>query len=315
MIAAQGAGAAGASRRRSRRCSARRPSLLPAMNGVPWWFLPAAAPRRAAARRASTPAARCSRALPLARVARLRRPPDAARARRPGMVRHGFGERLIVGEPAGGAVGARRRGLRARSPSAGFEAEASADIRREVWYKLWGNMTMNPVSALTGAGRDRDPRRPAGARLHAAHAWPRRRRSARASAARSRSPARSAWTWRASSAASRPRCCRTPIAGRPIELDALVTRGARDRRARRRADAEHRRPARPDAADGAAARPLPADAAVGVAPARRPRRRAGASPVLSRARAHALRFEGRWKFCSSTCPAARRPGSRPRKPP
>jgi 2-dehydropantoate 2-reductase len=33
----------------------------------------------------------------------------------------------------------------------GFEAEASADVCREVWYKLWGNMTMNPVSALTGA--------------------------------------------------------------------------------------------------------------------------------------------------------------------
>ncbi|HEY9240077.1 MAG TPA: ketopantoate reductase C-terminal domain-containing protein, partial [Burkholderiaceae bacterium] len=35
--------------------------------------------------------------------------------------------------------------------AAGFTTEASADIRREVWYKLWGNMTMNPVSALTGA--------------------------------------------------------------------------------------------------------------------------------------------------------------------
>jgi 2-dehydropantoate 2-reductase len=35
--------------------------------------------------------------------------------------------------------------------AAGFTAEASADIRHDIWYKLWGNMTMNPVSALTGA--------------------------------------------------------------------------------------------------------------------------------------------------------------------
>ncbi len=38
---------------------------------------------------------------------------------------------------------------------AGFTAEASTDIRRDIWYKLWGNMTMNPVSALTGATSDR----------------------------------------------------------------------------------------------------------------------------------------------------------------
>jgi 2-dehydropantoate 2-reductase len=37
----------------------------------------------------------------------------------------------------------------------GFEVEESADVRREVWYKLWGNMTMNPLSALTGATLDR----------------------------------------------------------------------------------------------------------------------------------------------------------------
>ena len=37
---------------------------------------------------------------------------------------------------------------------AGFKAEASTDIRHDIWYKLWGNMTMNPVSALTGATTD-----------------------------------------------------------------------------------------------------------------------------------------------------------------
>ena len=38
---------------------------------------------------------------------------------------------------------------------AGFEATASADVRHDIWYKLWGNMTMNPISAITGATVDR----------------------------------------------------------------------------------------------------------------------------------------------------------------
>jgi 2-dehydropantoate 2-reductase len=37
---------------------------------------------------------------------------------------------------------------------AGFEAEGSQSIRSDIWYKLWGNMTMNPVSAITGATCD-----------------------------------------------------------------------------------------------------------------------------------------------------------------
>jgi 2-dehydropantoate 2-reductase len=38
---------------------------------------------------------------------------------------------------------------------AGFDATVSADVRRDIWYKLWGNMTINPVSAITGAPTDR----------------------------------------------------------------------------------------------------------------------------------------------------------------
>jgi 2-dehydropantoate 2-reductase len=37
---------------------------------------------------------------------------------------------------------------------AGFEVTESADVRQDIWYKLWGNLTMNPVSALTGATID-----------------------------------------------------------------------------------------------------------------------------------------------------------------
>jgi len=39
--------------------------------------------------------------------------------------------------------------------AARFEASVSQQIQKDVWYKLWGNMTVNPISALTGATTDR----------------------------------------------------------------------------------------------------------------------------------------------------------------
>jgi 2-dehydropantoate 2-reductase len=125
--------------------------LLPAMNGVPWWLLPAAMPAQAPLASVDPGGAMLAR-LPLERVlgcvVHL-----AASSPSPGRVRHTIGERLIVGEPAGG-VSARVDAVCAALASAGFQAEASADIRIDVWYKLWGNMTINPVSALTGALTD-----------------------------------------------------------------------------------------------------------------------------------------------------------------
>ncbi|MDQ6629113.1 MAG: 2-dehydropantoate 2-reductase [Pseudomonadota bacterium] len=125
--------------------------LLPAMNGVPWWFLPAALPEQAPLASVD-PGGRLLAKLPLARVlgcvVHL-----AASSPAPGTVRHTVGERLIVGEPSGG-TSARVDAVCAALASAGFKAEASADVRLDVWYKLWGNMTINPVSALTGAATD-----------------------------------------------------------------------------------------------------------------------------------------------------------------
>ena len=125
--------------------------LLPAMNGVPWWFLPAALPKQPPLVSVD-PGGRLLAQLPLARVlgcvVHL-----AASSPEPGRVRHNVGERLIVGEAAGG-LSPRVAAVCAALASAGFQAEASADVRRDVWYKLWGNMTINPVSALTGATTD-----------------------------------------------------------------------------------------------------------------------------------------------------------------
>jgi 2-dehydropantoate 2-reductase len=72
----------------------------------------------------------------------------------PGLTRHNVGNRLIIGEPRGGDS-PRLRELAETLARARFDVEVSACIQRDVWYKLWGNMTMNPVSALTGATVDR----------------------------------------------------------------------------------------------------------------------------------------------------------------
>jgi 2-dehydropantoate 2-reductase len=63
---------------------------------------------------------------------------------------------LILGEPAeqNGKVSTRVQQLVADLQAAGFNASASAQIQKDVWYKLWGNMTVNPISAITGATTD-----------------------------------------------------------------------------------------------------------------------------------------------------------------
>src|SRR3546814_2510592 len=71
----------------------------------------------------------------------------------PGVVQHQNGFGMIIGEPTGGLTG-RAQGVADMLCEAGFEATQSADIRRDIWYKLWGNLTLNPVSAITGATLD-----------------------------------------------------------------------------------------------------------------------------------------------------------------
>ena len=126
--------------------------VMPAMNGVPWWFLQAAPASVTLADRTLAsvdPGARIAALIPLERVVGCVVHLTCS-SPEPGSIKHGFGDRLIVGEPAGGAS-ARVEAIVAALAGAGFSAEASADIRHDIWYKLWGNMTMNPVSALTGA--------------------------------------------------------------------------------------------------------------------------------------------------------------------
>lgn len=68
----------------------------------------------------------------------------------PGVVRHTAGNRLIVGEARGGNS-TRAVALAQTLSNAQFDLVLSNDIQYDIWFKLWGNMTAGPVSAITGA--------------------------------------------------------------------------------------------------------------------------------------------------------------------
>jgi len=127
--------------------------MLPAMNGVPWWFgagVPAIGERPL---ESVDPGGGIAAAIPLEQVIGCVVHASAA-TQAPGVTLHRMGRGLIVGEPSGGES-ERVRNLSRLLSRAGFEVTASARIRYDIWYKLWGNMTMNPVSALTAATTDR----------------------------------------------------------------------------------------------------------------------------------------------------------------
>ena len=127
--------------------------VLPAMNGVPWWFGHGIAALGDAPLDSVDPGGGIAAAIPFAQVVGCV-VHIAASMPEPGLAQQNMGRRLIVGEPSGGES-PRVKDLAALLARAGFEAEVSKNVRYDIWYKLWGNLTMNPVSALTGATTDR----------------------------------------------------------------------------------------------------------------------------------------------------------------
>lgn len=127
--------------------------VLTAMNGVPWWFLQGfGGPVQNRALASVDPVGSVARAIPAPHVVGCVVHASCS-VDAPGVIRHHFGDGLIVGEPSGQAS-ARVQALHALLQQAGFNATLSPQIQKDIWYKLWGNMTVNPVSALTGATTD-----------------------------------------------------------------------------------------------------------------------------------------------------------------
>jgi 2-dehydropantoate 2-reductase len=122
--------------------------ILPMLNGVPWWFVdgqPLAS---------IDPNGIIASALPQQQLvgcvvhASCSRPaPDVI------LVKHA--DKLIIGEPGGGEASERVARLYASLDEAGLKPDISGNVRRAIWYKLWGNATINPLSALTRATADK----------------------------------------------------------------------------------------------------------------------------------------------------------------
>lgn len=120
--------------------------IVPMLNGVPWWFtsdpLWSVDPELAIAD-----------ALPIDQVAGCVVHASCFRSA-PNHVIVKHADKLILGEPAGG-TSERIEELCSLFENAGIRCEASDDVRAEIWYKLWGNATLNPMSALTRSTADR----------------------------------------------------------------------------------------------------------------------------------------------------------------
>jgi len=127
--------------------------VLPAMNGVPWWFAQSTPALGGVRLRSVDPDGSIAAHIPLERVVGCV-VHASTYTPEPGLVAQRMGQGLIIGEPAGG-LSPRVERLAGLLSRAGFETTASANVRQDIWYKLWGNMTMNPVSAITGATVDR----------------------------------------------------------------------------------------------------------------------------------------------------------------
>ena len=130
--------------------------ILPAMNGVPWWFCQGW-PGFEAGLPSVDPGGVIAHNLPFSKVLGCVVHASSA-VLEPGLVKHIKGHELIIGEPGGGApdpASDRAAALAQLLQHAGFEARVSDNVRRDIWFKLWGNLTMNPLSAITGATVDR----------------------------------------------------------------------------------------------------------------------------------------------------------------
>ena len=127
--------------------------VMTAMNGVPWWFLQGFGGSYAGQPLTSIdPKGEISNAIESEHIIGCVVHASCS-LDEPGLVHHHFGNKLIIGEPLGGKS-QRVLQLAALLEKVGFEAPVSEQIQKDIWFKLWGNMTVNPISALTGATTD-----------------------------------------------------------------------------------------------------------------------------------------------------------------
>jgi 2-dehydropantoate 2-reductase len=128
-------------------------ALVTAMNGVPYWYFYGHGGPHDGKRLVSVdPDGKLWDTLPPSRAIGCVVYP-AANILAPGVIEHTYSNRFTLGEPDG-AKSARIQRLSELMIAAGLKAPVRPRIRDDMWVKLWGNLTFNPVSALTGATLD-----------------------------------------------------------------------------------------------------------------------------------------------------------------
>jgi 2-dehydropantoate 2-reductase len=127
-----------------------RTLMLTAQNGIPWWyFFKHGGPREGVRLQSVDPGGVIADHLPIDRVIATVVYP-AAEIERPGVIRHVEGNRFSLAE-IDGAKSERISAISEIFGRAGFKAPVVTDVRTEIWTKLLGNLSLNPISALTHA--------------------------------------------------------------------------------------------------------------------------------------------------------------------
>lgn len=133
-------------------------TVVPAINGVPWWyFMRHGGPWDGRVVRHVDPHGTMARAIPSAAIVGCV-VHAGAEVKSPGVVHHTAGREFILGEIDRGLADAetpRVRALGAALDAAGLVGTVSKDIRVDVWSKLIGNLSFNPVAALSYADMGR----------------------------------------------------------------------------------------------------------------------------------------------------------------
>ena len=125
-------------------------AIVTMQNGIPWWYFHKhGGEHEGTPVRAADPDGSIATHIGANRVIGSVVYP-AATLESPGVVRVVEGKRFTLGEPDG-SVSERVQAISAAFTRAGFKAPVISDIRSEIWLKLWGNLSFNPISALTHA--------------------------------------------------------------------------------------------------------------------------------------------------------------------
>ena len=198
-------------------------AVVPAVNGLPWWYFHKAQTGTALDEKplqAVDPGGRVWNEIgPQRAIGCVVYP--ACEIAAPGLVKHLDGDRFTLGEPSM-EQSERVKTLSSLMIAGGLKAPQKPRIRDEIWVKLWGNCSFNPVSALTGATLDAIGNDPEGRAL--VHAIMTEVKSVgEAIGVRFSVPIEKRIDGAAAIVGHKPSTRQDIEAGRPLEIDPLVT--------------------------------------------------------------------------------------------